>query len=82
MHNKGYDWAEDCPNCGQKDEYEQYKGARHGSTAWGHNYMCCSAKCGKEFLNSPTHKMLERSRIKREIQILESQLSSLKREVE
>jgi hypothetical protein len=74
MSYKIYNFAEDCPNCGQKDSYESYKGARMVSTEWGHRYMCCSDKCGKEFLNSPTHKMMEIDRIKREIKILEDEL--------
>ena len=47
--NKPYYWADPCPNCGQEDEYEREKGARMGSSAWNHHYMCCSEKCGLEF---------------------------------
>lgn len=33
--------ARPCPNCGKPDS------ARMGSTAWGHEYSCCSDRCGK-----------------------------------
>ena len=33
---------EDCPVCGKKE------GATTGATSWGHNYSCCSDKCGIE----------------------------------
>ncbi len=42
-----YYLANDCPQCGEKDEYGAWKGARQGSTEWGHNFMCCSEACGK-----------------------------------
>jgi len=35
-----------------------WKGARMSSTAWEHNYSCCSEKCGLEFLNSKKHKAI------------------------
>ena len=44
-----YYLVEPCPNCGQEDEPYKYKGARMGSTTWGHDYACCSEKCGMEF---------------------------------
>ena len=74
---KHYFLADDCPNCGQKDSEWAWKGARMSSTKWKHNYSCCSDKCGYEFFGSPTHRLLEREKIKREIQILQSRLSEL-----
>lgn len=44
-----YWMAHDCPNCGEKDERGQWKGARMGSTAWNHSWACCSDKCGIEW---------------------------------
>lgn len=45
--NDQYYFAEDCPNCGEKDEYMSWKGARQSSTDWGHGHSCCSDACGK-----------------------------------
>lgn len=70
--------VEPCPNCGEKDEQWKWKGARMGSTKWGHDYRCCSDKCGFEFLNSPKHKELERQKIEMEIALLSSRLERLK----
>jgi len=72
-----YWMAGDCPNCGEKDVMWAYKGARMGSSEWGHNYTCCSDKCGREFLNSAKHKALERQRIKDEMEDLQHQLKVL-----
>lgn len=44
-----YHFADPCPNCGQKDEEETYKGARMSATSWGHSVPCCSDKCGIEY---------------------------------
>lgn len=44
--------AADCPNCGEKDSHEAWKGARMSSTAWGHGYSCCSDACGFAFAKS------------------------------
>lgn len=41
--------AHDCPSCGQKDEKDEWLGARMGSTRWNHDWMCCSDKCGFEW---------------------------------
>jgi hypothetical protein len=38
--------APDCPNCGEKDSYGAWRGARMGSSKWGHGYPCCSNACG------------------------------------
>ncbi len=47
MHR--YWMAHDCPNCGAKDEYDQWGGARMSSTSWGHDFSCCSDECGIAF---------------------------------
>ncbi len=56
--------APPCPNCGKED------GARMGSTVWGHNYSCCSDKCGLEYRTSPKRYQIElawaRARVKAE----------------
>lgn len=56
-----YYLVEDCPECGEKDEINKWKGARMGSSSWGHNYSCCSERCGLAFRDNP-------KRIDREIQ--------------
>ncbi len=53
MDSKRYWLAEDCPNCGQKDAPNAWRGARMGSTAWGHSFSCCSEACGVAYANSP-----------------------------
>jgi len=78
---KPYWMVQDCPNCGQKDEEGKYLGARMSSTEWGHNYSCCSEKCGREFLNSENHKALERQRIHIRIDLLKAELKSLEAQV-
>ena len=72
-----YYMAADCPVCGEKDEPWKWKGARMGSTQWGHDYNCCSEKCGKAFLNSPKHKELERERIQFKIDLLQEKLKNI-----
>lgn len=72
--NEPYQFVDDCPMCGQKDEENLYKGARVGSSDWGHSYLCCSEKCGRAFLNSPQHKKLERLRIRSKIASLKAEL--------
>lgn len=76
-NSREYWMAADCPNCGEKDEPHAWKGARMSSTAWGHNYSCCSEKCGREFLNSKKHKAMEKSRVELQIEALKSQLKAL-----
>lgn len=49
MYFSNYNYADDCPVCGEKDELEKYQGARMGSTAWGHAIQCCSRKCGLRY---------------------------------
>ena len=75
--NKQYYLAADCPNCGQKDAPNAWKGARMSAPVWGHNYPCCSDKCGYEFLNSPKHKAMEKRRIKQQINALKYSLRDL-----
>lgn len=77
MKFREYWLADDCPNCGQKDEINAWKGARMGSTEWGHDYTCCSEKCGREFLNSKKHKSMEKDRVNRQIESLKYQLEQL-----
>lgn len=72
--NKAYTYADDCPNCGEKDQHEAYKGARAGSSSWGHSYLCCSDACGRAFLNSPKHRAFELQRICRELAVLQEEL--------
>lgn len=71
MRDNTYYLAEDCPNCGQKDSHGAWKGARMGSTSWGHPYMCCSEKCGLEYANSP-------KRWRREIEQVDSEIKGLR----
>ena len=52
-----YHFANDCPNCGEKDEYGAHKGARQGDTEWGHNFMCCSNACGVRLSSRIKNKM-------------------------
>ena len=47
MNSRPYSMAHECPQCGQKDEKGMWRGARLGSSEWGHNFMCCSDECGK-----------------------------------
>ena len=75
---KQYWMAEDCPNCGQKDELDKWKGARMGSTSWGHDYMCCSDACGTAFKTNPKRLKMDRAKIKSQIKALEYQLKNLK----
>ena len=49
MNYNNYNWADDCPVCGQKDELDMYLGARRGSTSYGHSVSVCSDKCGKRY---------------------------------
>jgi len=49
MNFNQYNWAEDCPVCGQKDELDKYRGARQGKTSYGHSISVCSDKCGKRY---------------------------------
>jgi Zn ribbon nucleic-acid-binding protein len=72
-----YHLANDCPNCGQQDSVNAWKGARMGSTRWGHGYMCCSEKCGVAFLNSENHKRLEREKIEWQMAGLKQRLEHL-----
>jgi len=65
-----YYLADDCPNCGQKDSTDAYKGARMGSSAWGHDYACCSEACGVAFENSAKRWQLELHEVDREIKNL------------
>jgi hypothetical protein len=77
MKNHIYHFADDCPNCGEKDALNAWKGARMGSTAWGHDYMCCSEKCGMEFFGSRRYAEMERNRIQSEIRLRKAELKML-----
>lgn len=45
-----YLMAADCPVCGEKDEKDQWLGARMLASDWGHDFPCCSDTCGVELL--------------------------------
>lgn len=75
---KQYEMAEDCPQCGQKDEPYKWKGARMGSTSWGHDYMCCSDACGIAFKTNPKRLEMDREKIKFQIAALQYKLRNLK----
>lgn len=77
MSHKRYYMADDCPNCGQQDKEWEWKGARMGSTTWGHDYMCCSETCGVAFATSPVRREMERKSIQLRISILKDQLSRI-----
>lgn len=64
--------AQDCPNCGKEDDGVNNFGARMSCTSWGHNYPCCSDKCGREFLNSDKY-------IDKQLQEIQNDISNLKR---
>lgn len=75
---KQYEMVEDCPQCGQKDEPHKWKGARMGSTSWGHDYMCCSDACGIAFKTNPKRLEMDREKIKFQIAALQYKLRNLK----
>ena len=74
MNNQRYRFAKSCPQCGQEDEEGKYKGARMGSTRWGHDFSCCSDECGYAFANNP--KLKEAKAL-----ILQDKINSLKNEL-
>lgn len=49
MQFRQYYMAHECPQCGQKDEPWEWRGARMSSTEWQHDFSCCSDECGKAF---------------------------------
>jgi len=55
-----------------------WKGARMGSTSWGHDYMCCSEACGVAFKSNPKRLEMDREKIKIEIRNLQYKLRNLK----
>lgn len=65
-----------CPNCGQKDSHDAWKGARMSSSGWGHNYSCCSHKCGLEYADKlkTSNKPDQIAYYQTEIQRLEQEL--------
>lgn len=70
IKSRPYRLAEDCPNCGQKDAPNAWKGARVWSTNWGHGFSCCSDACGVAFANSP-------ERFTREIALIDEHIDGL-----
>lgn len=60
MNIKSYRMAHSCPNCGQKDEVDQWLGARMSCSSWGHDFVCCSDECGKAF--AVKHEKLEKTK--------------------
>ena len=79
--NEHYWMAADCPNCGEKDEMWQYKGARQSNSDWGHPYSCCSDKCGREFATSIKRKQMELESTKLELAQLKSRVARLEKEI-
>ena len=77
---KLYYWAADCPVCGEKDEEYQYKGARMGSTAWGHDYLCCSDKCGFAFKDSPKRRKMDMAKLVEKRNSINRQIKNLGQE--
>lgn len=71
MESRIYYEADPCPNCGQEDD-GQWGGARMGSSAWGHHYMCCSEKCGLEYADK-----LKRSKKPAKIASLQERIARL-----
>lgn len=49
MRMRQYYMAHDCPHCGDKDSPDEWRGARMMSSAWGHDFSCCSESCGQAF---------------------------------
>lgn len=76
MSNQYY-FVEDCPQCGEKDQEGMYKGARMGSTKWGHDYSCCSDECGFAFANNPKLNQMKSAVIRDKINALKYELESL-----
>jgi hypothetical protein len=60
MMEKPYLMAHDCPECGAKDAPRAWGGARMLSSQWGHEFSCCSDKCGLAF--AVKHRELEKTR--------------------
>jgi Zn ribbon nucleic-acid-binding protein len=77
-----YFMAEDCPQCGQKDEPDRWLGARMGSTMWGHNYSCCSDKCGHAYLTNPKRIERDKAAARERINELRRHAYALERELE
>ena len=75
MFIEPYYLAEDCPQCGQKDEINKWRGARMGSSSWGHDFSCCSNKCGIAFRDNP-------KRIEMEIQAEVFKINCAKQNIE
>jgi YHS domain-containing protein len=61
--HRQYWMAHDCPQCGQKDAPNTWRGARMSSSCWGHNYSCCSDACGKAFATNPRRFEMERAEL-------------------
>jgi hypothetical protein len=74
--------AADCPNCGEKNAPDAWKGARHGSTAWGHDFSCCSDKCGIEFRDSPKRWRIELRQVDDQIIALTRHRESLRNKLD
>lgn len=81
MYGKRYFMAPDCPVCGQKDEEWKWLGARMGSTAWGHNYSCCSDACGIAFKDSSARYQMELQSVEHQIAGLKSKAAELRSKI-
>ncbi len=83
-----YHFVEDCPNCGEKDELNQWKGARMHSSSWGHPYACCSDACGVALKKSRKlkeltlmDKQIQLSGLRHELSVLEKEIGALEAEL-
>ena len=57
MKFRRYRKAHNCPQCGEQDEEDAWKGARLRSISWGHDFACCSDECGKAFAETWKEKI-------------------------
>lgn len=79
--SRQYFMANDCPNCGQQDQEGKWLGARMSSSSWGHNYACCSDKCGFEFAKKPARYECELTHVEFQIARLKDEAKRLRSEI-
>lgn len=70
-----YYLAHDCPQCGDKDSFMAWRGARMSSSSWGHDFLCCSDGCGVK-LAKRVIPLQETKRGRRELRALWEKLQS------
>lgn len=63
-----------CPMCGQF-------GASMSSTEWGHNWSCCSDKCGHAFRDSPQRARRELESAQINLRLAQAGVERWEREV-